>query len=635
LSFLCIDIQSDVHSETNREKDDIYVRHDGEILRGKNADAERRRSIAKRKARDIQKLSESVPQKVSQQKFGKPPFFTTTMGKFSAQLYSASRSAKKAAGQLNVSNTDAKGVKVNAKASATGVSINTLSTSISGVNASAGATAEALNVSCGNINATAVDIGASVSASAAKVSVGNMKATGSSVGVSAKINGTGLTAGNIAFGGPSASVSFGVDNSFSFGNLNIGLAPVLKISAGLNFGIPFLSASTGGSSSGSSNGRQQRSEKESNHPTDEHARTNKSEELERGNGGRGTIEGIRNRHKESSSSSFQFLGSKRGSEQSLAPVEEEHASIYAASNTGTQSVESDIRSGMSRSPSSDVTAGYACNSGHPSATNRLSLTRSATPTVQPSIDPKTPAAVTEDLKAVNDHSIDKRISSRSQPSNNPDLRSPETTVSSIVRDEHFAQRNVELESSAHQSIGAHHGLDKVRGNEAEHPQIVSGDLVILNDASDGSRHDAHELLRHVFQSRSSYRADAVPSRHRANPTNWKRTELTEDDELLLEECHKLGLDISGDSLSGWKKQLKSDEEYQREEDKAQSSTMKNFDDSENTTGNPSDENNEEINNEPSKPCKDHASNVRCMKCMNGTSGLRIRRLHGSVYGFHN
>jgi hypothetical protein len=99
---------------------------------------------------------------------------------------------------------------------------------------------------------------------------------------------------------------------------------------------------------------------------------------------------------------------------------------------------------------------------------------------------------------------------------------------------------------------------------------------------------------------------------------------------LLEECRKLGLEISPDSLDEWKKKLKSDEEYKREEDARNRQIQENNNgNSENSTA----KQEEERETEPPKPCKDHASNVRCIKCISGSSGPRIRRFHDQIHGF--
>lgn len=42
---------------------------------------------------------------------------------------------------------------------------------------------------------------------------------------------------------------------------------------------------------------------------------------------------------------------------------------------------------------------------------------------------------------------------------------------------------------------------------------------------------------------------------------------------------------------------------------------------------------EQTNTEPPKPCKDHGKNVRCMKCISGSSTARTQRVTGNVHGF--
>ncbi len=103
-------------------------------------------------------------------------------------------------------------------------------------------------------------------------------------------------------------------------------------------------------------------------------------------------------------------------------------------------------------------------------------------------------------------------------------------------------------------------------------RLIVPETVVVND------------FGHVFQGRSPYGYENVP---------LKKKELSEEDARNRQQQ----TNNTGDSTNSTEKQE------------------------------------EETESEPPKPCKDHPNNVRCMKCINGSSGPRIRRFKDQIHGF--
>ena len=671
-----------------REKICMF-RDDGELLSGQQAADERKRSIARRKALDLQKLLKDSPDKSEPKQSESSLTFSKNVGNASAGSVLKLAFASKSKGHFNALTAHARGVNtsatataegtaistgnayatganVSASASAAAVRVNAGNASATGANVSVGATTDGLNVAVGNVSATGVEVAASASASAARVAVGNVDVTGATAGASAKVNGAGITAGNIAIGGPSAAASVSVDGSLSFGNVNIGLRPSLDIGLGLNIGIPFLSGSRMGASGGGGNnndgsngasggggGDNPRglegvqlylSEKYPNRryyakPIDVSIQPNTknepidpvlpSERPERTDDETPTVATVVNRHDELVKDGNKFVGFKGGPRRDDGSTTQSSALANASSEsnhsdpvTATAPTETDIWSGMYVSPSADVAAGYALDDkGRPGVINRVYLPENAADVYYTKTGLETPAG-REALKEVKGHSDERYIFSGPQDSTQPDLRAPETVISPVVRDEALANKTIKFEQSAHHINPSSYRLEKIYNREVEHSQIVPDYMVTTKDASDCARDGGREQLGHVFQGRPPYGYENVPS---------KPKELSDDDKLLLEECRKLGFEISPNSLDDWKKKLKSNEEYEREEDAQRRQKQA---DNNGSNGNASaKKKEEERETEPPKPCKDHAVNVRCFKCMSGSSGPRIRRLNGQIHGF--
>ena len=664
---------------TSRQRDDMYVRDDGELLSGQQAAGERKRSIARRKALDLQKLLKDSPEKsdpkpskpsstfstnvrkASAVRVSKLAFASTSKGHFNALTShakgaNASATATAEGAAISTGNAYATGANASASASASAVRVNAGNASATGANVSVGATADGLNVAVGNVSATGVEVAASASASAARVTVGNVDVTGASAGASVKVNGTGVTAGNISIGGPSAAVSASIDGSLSFGNINLGLRPSLDIGLGFNLGIPFLSGSRMGSSGGGSNGKggnenprglegvqQYLSEKYPNQryyakPVDVSIKPNTtnqpidpvlpSERPERTDDVNPTVTDVINRHDELVEGGDKFVGFKGGprrdgasNTQSSAPPNASSGTNQSGPTTATAPTEPSIWSGMYVSPSPDVAAGYAVDDrGRPGVIDRVYLPENAadvyyTPTGLETREGR------EALKEVKAHSNERYIFSGPQDSTNPDLFAPETVISPVVRNEALASGTIKFEQSAHNIDPSSYRLNTVYNRELERSQIIPDYMVTTKNAADCARDGGRERLGHVFQGRPPYAYDTVPP---------KPKEPSDDDKLLLEECRKLGFEIPPDSLDDWKKKLKSDGEYEREEDARNRQKRADHD---RNNGNAPEKQEEEQETEPPKPCKNHGSNVRCFKCMNGSSGPRIRRLNGQIHGF--
>ncbi|CAF2128644.1 unnamed protein product [Rotaria magnacalcarata] len=263
-------------------------------------------------------------------------------------------------------------------------------------------------------------------------------------------------------------------------------------------------------------------------------------------------------------------------------------------------------SGMYNSPSPAVAAGYAMNDqGRPSMIDQVYLPEGAADMYHTSTALNTREG-TEAFRQVRQHSNGRYIFS-------------------AVHDEALATGNIRFEPSAHGINRQSYRMDTVYERELESSLVIPYYMINMTKGpADCERDGGRERLGHVFQGRLPYGYETVP---------LKKKELSDDDKLLLEESRKLGFEVPLGSLDEWVKKLRSDEGYEREEDaknrRAQSNNNGNSEKS--TTKQDKEESEEE--NEPPKPCKDHPINVRCMKCISGSSGPRVRQLHGRIHGF--
>lgn len=550
------------------------------------------------------------------------------------------------------------------------------------------ANADGLSVAAGNVSVTAAEVAASASVSAARVTVGNVDITGASAGASAKVNGTGISAFNACIGGPSAAASVNVDGGLSFGNINVGLRPSLDIGLGLNIGIPFLSGSRlgssggGGSSNGNTNnsgegdnknnssgngatqgglaGLQQRlSEKYPNqryyaNPIDYPITRNKSGEpidpllpedrVPRTDSDNPNVDSVVNRHNELVNDGKKFVGFKgcppkggsSSNPQTSAPSNETSTNNNGSGTAGIGSSEEKIWSGMYTSPSPDVAKGYASDDyGRPGTINRVYVPQDAGQLYYTNIGLET-AHGEGALRAVKEHSNGKYIFSGPQDSKDPDLFPPETVISPAIRNETLAAGAMKFEPSAHEIDRSSYKFKEYHNRELKCSEMVPDYIVGVKTADDCARDGGRERLAHVFQGQPPYVSDNDPSPSISNNDPPQKNELSEDDKLLLEECRKLGCEIPHDELDRLKTNLRTDEEYEREEDAQNRDTQRSLDafSSENTGKRKEEEEEEESENNPPGPCKNHPSNVRCMKCMSGSSGPRIRNLSGRIFGFH-
>ena len=146
----------------------------------------------------------------------------------------------------------------------------------------------------------------------------------------------------------------------------------------------------------------------------------------------------------------------------------------------------------------------------------------------------------------------------------------------------------------------------------------------MKTAADCARDGGRQQQGHVFQGRPPYGYENSP------PDD---PELSDDDRMVLEECKKIGFEPTLAQFKKRKKKLKTDEEYEREEVASRRENPENNRDPGPSPTIERQEEEEEEDNEPPKPCKDHAINVRRMKCMNGSSGPRIRLIRGQIHGF--
>ncbi|CAF4198361.1 unnamed protein product [Rotaria magnacalcarata] len=531
---------------------DIYVCKDGKILYGQQAIDERKQSIARREALDLQKLLEKSSDKLDSKIQKSSSTFSTNIWKVYATNATKTSFTSTSSGHLNALTAHAKAANVSATATAEIAAVSTGTAYTTGANASASASSSVCDRRCIesscwklNVSVTGAETAASVSASAVKVMVGNVDVTGASAGAIASVNGAVVSAFNVAIGGASVAASVNVDGSLSFGNVNLGLRPSLDIDWGLNIGVPFLSGSRTGSAGGEG-------------PKRDNATNEQS------------------------------------SSQPAAPT----AITNSDSASGTPP-SNNKWSGMYNSPSPAVAAGYAMNDqGRPSMIDQVYLPEGAADMYHTTV-------------------------LNMQPT--PDLRPPATVICPAVHDEALATGNIRFEPSAHGINRQSYRMDTVYERELESSLVIPYYMINMTKGpADCERDGGRERLGHVFQGRLPYGYETVP---------LKKKELSDDDKLLLEESRKLGFEVPLGSLDEWVKKLRSDEGYEREEDaknrRAQSNNNGNSEKS--TTKQDKEESEEE--NEPPKPCKDHPINVRCMKCISGSSGPRVRQLHGRIHGF--
>ncbi|CAF2804909.1 unnamed protein product [Rotaria sp. Silwood2] len=715
----------DFDLEPPRKRTDIYVRNDGQLLHGQDAADERKRSIARRKALDLQKLVEAKGQSFeSKQK--KPSMFSvnvlktsaigasthafasTSKGHFNALTAyakgaNASASAAAEGASISVANAHATGTNALASASAVGARVTTFDASATGANGSvsasaSGARVNALNasaagvsthvsanadgvsVAAGNVSVTGVEAAASASTSAARFTVGNVDITGASAGASVKVNGTGVNAFNVCIGGPSAAASVSVDGALSFGNVNFGLRPCLDIGVGLNFGIPFLSGSRlggGGGGADNSNGNVNNNGEGTNNNNDADTHNNNGGgnganqgglaglqqrllekypnqryyakpvdyPITRNTGGEpinpllpedGTprtdtenpnVDNVVNRHNELVEGGNKFVGFKGCPPTSAAPSNQPSTNNNTGDAAKADPAEEKIWSGMYTSPSPDVAKGYANDDlGRPGTINRVYVPEDAAKLYYTNIGLET-ARGEGALRAIKEHSNGKYIFSGPQDSKNPDLFAPETVISPAVRNETLAAGNMKFEPSAHEIDRSSYQFKEYHNRELKCSEMVPDYIVGVKTADDCARNGSRERLAHVFQGRPPHVSDNGPP---------KKKELSEDDKLLLEECRKLGFEIPPDELDGLKTNLKSDEEYEHEEDAQNQARQTSSDAIASGSTREQKEEQEQAESENNTPelCKNHPSNVRCMKCMGGSSGPRIRNLHGHIFGFN-
>ncbi|CAF0935932.1 unnamed protein product [Adineta steineri] len=675
----------DSHPEPPRGQKDVYVRHDGKILYGQDATDERKRSIAKRKALDIQKLLKAEKPstfsvnvlRASATPASTHAFRLISKGQFNAMTAhakgaNASAGATAQVASISVANAHATGVNASASASASEVRVNVLNQSVSGLSTSASVNADGVSVAAGNVSVTGAEAAVSASASAARFTVGNVDITGASAGASAKVNGTGVTAFNACVGGPSAAASISADGSLSFGNINLGLRPSLDVGFGLNIGIPFLSGSrlgggggnnnngntnnngegtnnnnsgSNGANAGGSAGLQQRLlEKYPNqryyaNPVDYPITRNTSGEpidpllpddgILRTDSNNQKVTNVVTRHNELVENGNKFVGFKGTPPTNNAPLETLPVNNNAGVPAQAGPIEERIWSGMYTSPLPDVAKGYTNDDrGNPGTISRVYVPDDSAEHYYTKIGLET-AHGEGALRAVKEHSKGKYIFSGPQDSKNPDLFAPETVISPAVRNETLTAGTMKFEPSAHEIDKS---LPKVilkefHNQELKCSEIVPDYNVGVKTADDCARDGGRERLAHVFQGQQPHILDNDPP---------KKRELNEDDKLLLEECKKLGIEISPDKLDKLKTNIRSDEEYEREEDAQNRTTQGSSNIIAGTNSGErkeSEQQPEESEKNPPEPCKNHASNVRCMKCMVGSSGPRIRNIRGRIFGF--
>lgn len=142
----------------------------------------------------------------------------------------------------------------------------------------------------------------------------------------------------------------------------------------------------------------------------------------------------------------------------------------------------------------------------------------------------------ESFRQIRQYSRGRYIFSGPQHATDLDLRPPETVISPIVRDEALTTGNINFEPSAHEINPNSYRMDTVYEKELECSHIVSDFMV---NRMKGPADCGRERLGHVFQIRPPYRYETVPP---------KKKEFSEDDQLLLEECRKLGFEVPPDSL---------------------------------------------------------------------------------------
>lgn len=604
--------------------------------------------------------------------------FTTNVKKTSAVGASATAFASKSKGHANALNAHAKGVNASACATADGLTASALNANATGLNASASAsanavrvstlnanataanvsvsaTADGLSVAAGNVGVTGVDVAASASVSAAKVQVGNIDVNGASAGASMKVNGSGVTAGNIAIGGPSAAASVSIDGSLSFGNINIGLRPSLDIGLGLNLGIPFLSGTKMGSqgNAGGNNGQQGDGQGQnagalqkaqdclsSRFPNKRIYKTPVDVSIQRNKDGQeidpllpatdaGEQTGVDSpavndaiqRHNQLDAEGMKFAGFKG------CPPPSSTTNLPSTQTSNPDPV----WEGMYTSPSPDVAAGYVGSEDgrRVGDIKRVYVPKDAADLYYTKTGLETPEARVA-VEKVKEHSAGKYMFSGPQDSKNPDLFPPELVISPSVRDEAKANGNLRFEASAHVVNPESRRIEQYHQAELEHSKMIPDYLVNIKTAADCAKTGGRERLAHVFQGQPSSGCYNNPTPEPSIQS--KQPEMSEEDKLLLEECEKLDVHLTSVELNHWKKKLKSDAEYERDEDLSTNGNTNTNTSHQNQTSKTEDT--EELVTEPPKPCKDHAANVRCMKCMQGSSGLRIRQVHNNIHGFN-
>ncbi|CAF0879916.1 unnamed protein product [Adineta ricciae] len=657
-------------------KKDMYIRKDGHILYGQAAVDERKRSIAHRKALYIQKLWQLSSKQPSNSSFTRNCFqkssentstalfaspsvdhFNTLNANLKGVHASATATTEVVSG--SAVNCNATGANVSASAAATAVRANAFNANITGANASASATADALKVSVGNVNVTGVECAASSSASLAKVNIGNVNVAGTSVGASSSINATGVSAFNVSISGPSAAASANVDGAFSFGNIVLGARPSLDVGWGFNIGIPFLNGSGGSTGGGGGSGDSRNDENNSSEqprglegyqqylsqkfPNQRHywraadfkiePNTSKEpidptltdERVERTDRDDDQVNSVVDQHNKLIDEGWQFAGYKGGPKRDADGNKASSSGPEAPS--AVSSSQNSEWAGMYTSPSPAVAGGYAVNDdGRPGQIDRVYLRKDAASSYYTKVGLNTHIGL-QALRDVKEHSQERYIFSGPQHDTDPDLRAPETVISTSVRDEALNCGKIRFEPSAHQVDPRSYRVNPIYNKELASSQMIPDYTVRMTKGPDDCARDGgRERLAHVFDGRPPYVYETKPS---------KKSEPSEDDKLLIEECRKLGIEIPYGNLEDWKKKLRNDHEYEREEDdrmhqiRTSSTTAATLSEKSKTEKKEKESNNDE----PPPPCKDHPPHIRCMNCLKRSSGAGVRNIRGQLHGF--
>ena len=661
-------------------KEDMYIKDDGTLLYGKNAVDERKRAIARRKALDIKKQWEAMSGKRPN-----PKKFSTRYLKLRGEKTTAGCFASQSTGHFNALNANAAGAHASATATAETVSASALNANVTGANASAAAsanvvranvgnmnvtgvntsasaTADAVKVAVGNVNVTGAEVAASASASLAKVNVGNVSVTGASAGASASVNGTGVSAFNVSISGASVAASANVDGSLSFGNVCLGLNPSFDIGFGFNIGIPFLNGG-GGSSGGGKGGKGGQGEKSADggdsaakprglegvqkYLSDKfpnqrhHLKEDKwsivpntsgqpidpllpDKDVPRTDRETAQVRTAVERHDELVSGGHKFVGfrggPRRDADGNLVKPPASNATSSAPPSSNPE------WAGMYASPSPAVASAYAVDNdtAEIGQIDRVYLPRDAANSYYTPVGLNTRVGL-QALRDAREHSNGRYIFSGPQHETQHDLRAPETVIAPAVRDKAFQSKTIRFVPSAHEQRDPEDKLYEIFDKEMASSCIVPDYLVRPpKTAADCARDGGRERLAHTFDGRPPYLYETQP---------------TEDEKLLMEECRRLGMDISASELHDWTKNLRSHEHYEREEDERMRRAQNGS--GAGGAGDPSgkakteqeEEEEEEESDKPPEPCKDHPPHIRCMKCLQNTSGARIRNIHGRIHGF--